>query len=421
MLDAIVVGAGAAALAAARTLVRAGRDVDVLEARARIGGRIHTLHDPRCSVPIELGAELVHEGTERTKRILREMGLALNELEGGRWVLERGALREEKDLDGRIAGALGAAFRSVRSGGDRSMAEALARARLSSKDRDLARAFVEGFHAGDATRVGAKGLARGGAEGPGRMMRVDGGYDVLVSALAAGLGTHVRLGRRVTRVVHRRDEVRVSMIGPTGRESEARARAAIVALPLKVVSDVTFDPPLEKERLRAMDSLAMGDVAKVTLRFRSPFWIEKKKELAKAALLQAPGEALPTFWTARPILAPVLVAWAGGPAAAALGSLEGPRIAEAALDTLARVLGMRAAAVHDELETFHHHDWSADPFARGAYSFPLVGGASAATRIAKPVGRTLFFAGEHTSAPPENATVEGAIASGERAARSLLP
>ena len=59
-LDVAIIGAGAAGLAAAKTLSSAGLDICVLEARDRIGGRIHTHHDPAIDVPIELGAEFVH-------------------------------------------------------------------------------------------------------------------------------------------------------------------------------------------------------------------------------------------------------------------------------------------------------------------------------------------------------------------------
>lgn len=419
MLDVIVVGAGVAGLAAARSLVREGYEVVILEGRARIGGRIHTVHDGRCPVPIELGAEMIHESSAKTKRIARESRLALSELEGGRWLLERGDFHEEKHFDDRIAKALADAFRTLRGAAkDRSMAEAFARTKLSSKERDLAIGFVEGFHAGPADRISARALERGGAEGPGRILRVDGGYDRLVDALAAGLGTQIRLGRRVTRVVHRKKEVVVSMRGPTGRETELAAKAVVVAVPLGVLGDIEFDPVLDRHA-RPTDALAMSDVVKLTLRFRSPFWIEKKKKLAKAALLHAPGETFPTFWTARPAMAPVLIAWAGGPSAARLADFEGARIAEEACNSLATIAGVKAERVHDELEAFHYHDWSRDPFARGAYSYALVGGSRAAAALAKPIGKVVFFAGEHTMPSPENGTVEGAIASGERAAKEI--
>src|SRR5688572_25137309 len=295
MHDVIVIGAGVAGLAAARSLVRAGRDVVVLEGRTRIGGRIHTIHDARCPVPIELGAEMIHEASAKTKRLARESRLALSELDRGRWLRERGELFEEKRFDDRIAKALRKAFRTLRGPGDRSMADALSRTSLGTKDRDLALAFVEGFHAGPASELGARALERGGPEGPGRILRIDGGYDRLVEELGAGLGTALRLGRRVTRIAHRKKEARITMRGPTGRETELAARAVVVSVPLGVLGDIDFDPPLD----RPLDGLAMSDVVKLTLRFRTPFWIERKKDLAKAALLQAPGETFPTFWTAR--------------------------------------------------------------------------------------------------------------------------
>jgi monoamine oxidase len=66
------------------------------------------------------------------------------------------------------------------------------------------------------------------------------------------------------------------------------------------------------------------------------------------------------------------------------------------------------------------HDWEHDPFARGAYSYQLVGGASAPAALARPVARTLFFAGEATGGAAGTGTVEAAILSGRRAAAQLL-
>jgi len=408
MNDVLVLGAGISGLTAARALVRAGLDVAVIEARDRIGGRVHTLHDARNPAPIELGAELVHEASARTKRYLREAELALHELSGERLVSQNGKL-EATPFDDRVAAALTHAFRSARAHEDRSIADAVAHTNVKAADRELVIGFVEGFHAGDAKEMSAKALARGGAEGPGRMLRVDRGYGALVDAVAGGLGDAIHLGRRVTRVAHRKNEVRVTVVGPTGRVAELVAKKLVVALPPGPLRAIDFDPPLERARLGALDHIGMADVKKVTLRFRECFWPEK------AALIHAPGEVFPTFWTARPRWAPILVAWAGGPAAKKIA-----HPAEQACESLARILRVRAAKVHDALETFHCHDWSTDPLAQGAYSFARVGGVRAAAIAAKAIGKTVFFAGEHTCAMPENATVEGAIAAGERAAEELL-
>ena len=76
MTDAIIIGAGAAGLMAARELVRAGKTVLVLEASGRVGGRIFTVHDQGSGMPIELGAEFVHGEAKETTRLLDEARLA---------------------------------------------------------------------------------------------------------------------------------------------------------------------------------------------------------------------------------------------------------------------------------------------------------------------------------------------------------
>jgi monoamine oxidase len=94
--------------------------------------------------------------------------------------------------------------------------------------------------------------------------------------------------------------------------------------------------------------------------------------------------------------------------------VEGSAIAE-----LARQLGLTRRRLASMVVATFHHDWSADPFSRGAYSYALVGGAGAATRLSRTVQGTLHFAGEAT-AGADSGTVEGALKSGQRAARQVL-
>lgn len=423
--DVIVIGAGMAGLAAGAELRRAGRDVLVVDARARVGGRVHTLHDPRVPVPIELGPELVHEGADVVHELVHQLALAEHELEGTTWLRRRGRLAERRSFDATVERGLRAAFAHIPRGGDIAFEEALARAHTSADVRELTRFFVEGFHACDPARIGARALSQGGPEGRGRSLRVHVGYRALAEGLAMRIAPCFRLGTTITSIAWRRSEVVVHGMGPTKQPVTLRARAAVVTLPLGVLQAppdgpgaVVFDP-LPGDRRRALAGLRMGHVVKLTFHFREAFWT-KNAALAKAAFFFHPRGPFPTYWTSLPIQAPVLVAWAGGTAAEALEGLDEAGLAGAALDGLADLLGVPRRAVHDVVETWFMHDWTRDPLARGAYSHALVGGAGAAKRLARPEGCSLFFAGEHTAPAPDNGTVHGAIESGRRAAREAL-
>ncbi|HEY8076117.1 MAG TPA: NAD(P)/FAD-dependent oxidoreductase [Labilithrix sp.] len=421
--DAIVLGAGMAGLAAAAELTHAGLSIALVEARGRIGGRVATLHDSRTPVPVELGAELVHEGADATRTLVHDAALALHELAGDWFVARGGVLRKETNekVDTRIERTVKAIARAGRTH-DVSFADALAAARVPAADAALARSFVEGFHAADLRRIGVRGLVRGGDGGPGKALRVNVGYSALADALAAQVSSSLVLGTRVVRIAWRRGEARVTVEGPTGFSRELRARAVVVALPLGVVRESIdlFEPAIGATQ-RALEGLAIGHVAKMTLRFRDAFWSELRHgEYARAAFFLDPTQQVPTFWTSRPFDAPVIVAWAGGPKAKELLAAGELRAVEAALDSFARLLRVDRRLPHDRLETYFTHDWSHDPLARGAYSYPAVGGELAGPRSAKPIDGTLFFAGEHTAEPPDNGTVHGAIESGRRAAHELL-
>jgi len=73
-----------------------------------------------------------------------------------------------------------------------------------------------------------------------------------------------------------------------------------------------------------------------------------------------------------------------------------------------------------QLRGAHVHDWQADPFACGAYSYVTVGGSRARQALARPLQNTLYFAGEAADTSGEAATVAGALQSGEAAAQQIL-
>jgi monoamine oxidase len=420
--DVLILGAGAAGLAAARTLTHAGLGVLVIEARDRVGGRVLTTPDPATSVPIELGAEFLHGDASDAIAAARDFQLPVHELEDERFVEIRRGLTKVSDYDVRIGRALGAVFTRAKRGKDLAFADAALRSKLTSSERELVTSYVENYLAAPASAISLHALARGGAEGPGRSMRIATGYAGLLSSLAADVSRSRRLSTTATRVRWSRGDVRVTAVGLTGQTRELRGRSAIIAVPLGVLrapagtpGHVEFDPGLGSAHAGALARMAMGHVVKVILRFREAFW--RKGDRATAAFFHTTKGPFPTFWTTMPVHSPVIVAWAGGPAADALVGLDRRRLAEVAIDALADLLGEKRARAHELVEACFFHDWQSDPFARGAYAHVLVGGAAAPKRLSRSIDGTLFFAGEHTVDAPGIGTVDGALASGKRAAR----
>ena len=184
---------------------------------------------------------------------------------------------------------------------------------------------------------------------------------------------------------------------------------------------VEFSPPLhEKQRLIAR--LGWGQVTRVSLRFRPGFWSAPFLPAPVAAgsgrefgFVNAPAEAVPVWWALTPP-APVLTGWAGGEAARRFVGRPPAEIRDAAVRSLAHIFQTSQTQLRRWLVDWRMHDWGRDPYARGAYSFPVAGLEDGASRLAEPVAETLFFAGEATAS--EIGTVHGALASGQRAGES---
>ncbi|MBV8529837.1 MAG: FAD-dependent oxidoreductase, partial [Candidatus Eremiobacteraeota bacterium] len=204
-----------------------------------------------------------------------------------------------------------------------------------------------------------------------------------------------------------------------------RARTAIVTLPAGVLrrrgeeTAVTFDPELPTEKRRSLEFIEMGHVVKVSLAFETPFWESiAGGRYREASFFYCEERPFPTYWTQVPVRSELLTAWVGGPKATALGGMPAPDLIELARDGFAALLH-EPDLTRTQFLSGMVHDWSADVFAGGAYSYVTVGGEKARAGLAAPVGATLFFAGEASSTDGQGGTVNRALKTGERAAAEV--
>lgn len=452
--DVLVLGAGVAGLNAAALLSAAGRRVAVIEARPRIGGRILTRQVPvtearrtesgqQTTIPVELGAEFIHGLPPETWRLLREAGLDTHELDGDLLHFDGSRLQAEPQPGG-VSTVLHdmAGWLEQRHGADASFADYLRHTRLDAASRSMAIRYVEGFNAADHRIIGVAALARQQQAEDGiaadRLFHVSAGYDSVPRYLrqrTEANGGTVFLERPVGTIRWSAGEVTMAGVDFRAGEFAMRGRQAVITLPLGVLQsrDVQFEPE-PADRLAIAQQMAMGTAVRVPMLFRTRFWrdaptLARLPDVAGAlqnlSFLFA-DQALPsTWWTANPDPTPLLTAWIGGPRAlpptgnAASGGAAATLV-EATLQTLATALRLPLVQLRQELASWYFHDWSADPFARGAYSYMPEGALRASDRFAEPVAETLYFAGEHATTTGHWGTVHGALHSGAAAAAAIL-
>jgi monoamine oxidase len=425
--DIVIIGAGVAGLAAAATLSRAGKDVRCLEATDRIGGRILTVHDPLAPLAIELGAEFVHGRPPETWDLIRTIGLTAYEHTSHALHIHRGRILNEKEVGEMADRVLSRLAKSVKRK-DESFEEFLRRSHQRPEIKNWARLHIEGFNAARKELISAASLkqdAEAAEEIEGdRTFRIPGGYDSIALALLRSSPDHhaiVQLNSIVERVVWRRGLVEVRYRSALDNEkAKLRCRQLIVTVPLGVLQAaplslgaIHFDPQ-PREIIKAAEALAFGQVYRITFRFRHAFWDEDER-LKRVGFLLSKEKLFPTWWTTHPIDSPLLTGWTAGSAADPLRSADQSALVTEALRSLARILNRKVPRP----EAIYFHDWHADPFFRGAYSYVPVNALAARKALSKAVDDTLFFAGEATETNGHGSTVHGAIASGVRVAAQI--
>lgn len=397
--DVVVVGAGAAGLACAQALAVAGRDAVVLEARARVGGRLRTFRLGEETV--ELGAQVVHPTPHDPLRsALASAGLRTqaHDPDAEVFVVSGGRREDAATVAARWPPPPWVVEDRLASlhGVDATVTQALEV--LPADCRPAAAAWLEQVLGGDPDllHVGALAASRR-ARPTGEVVAVVGGFDRLAEALAEGLD--VRTGSPVTAVRWGHDAVEVS------GAQVLQADAAVVTVPPSVVlaGTVAFTPGLPAAWTEAAARLASHDALVVVLEGTRP-----APTSAWVLLVDPPGGLWRTVAGSR-----VLTGHLKGRAAARGRTLDwsGPA---------ATALAAQVAPDLGSATTVEVCDWGRDPWACGAYSLPVAGAADAAARWAMPLAGRVFFAGEASAQEGLRGLVQGALASGRRAAAAVL-
>ena len=436
----IIIGAGVAGLAAAYKLVRAGLAVHMVEARDRIGGRIHTHIDSACDYPIELGAEFIHGKSPEIWNLLGNANTGITEVQGDAWCIENGRL----SLCGFWDEVDGILEQMDDSKSDESFAEFLDRCCLALKTeaqqrvKQRALGYVSGFNAADPALVGVHWLVkemRAEEKTAGdRSFRSRYGYQDLLDVFRRELQTYnivVQHETVVRQLEWKAGKVKITIRGKHA-ESALEAPRVLITLPLPLLKAssaqqgaVQFTPELPRHKIDALNRMEMGKASRLTLRFRERFWDSIKPEGAKKSLtgmsfLFGQDDWFPTWWTASPAKWPIITGWATFRSSERLSGKGQSFVVEKGLQTLGSLLRIRQSELEGLLEEAHSHDWQTDPFSCGAYSYGKVGAVGACQALAEPIENTLYFAGEATDTTGNNGTVHGAIASGYRAAQQIL-
>lgn len=412
MLDAVVIGAGLSGLVCARRLTEAGKRVLVLEARGRVGGRLH--NGVVGTTTVDLGGQWLTAGQTRLVALASELDVPTYEHRRGRASLEEdaGALRR--------AAASVAQFRAMRriealmETLDPALDHTSLAAWLESNiDNELARERIR-LHADLVFATDPADLsllaylstmqATGGFRpdgddlpGGGREHRFDGGAAVLCSRLAAHVD--VRVDEAVLAIEQDDASARVR-----SERATYDARHVVLAIPPPLVARIAVDLP--EPMRRYVDGVRMGSVVKVFVAYAQPFW-GKRRELY-----------LPTG-TVRAVVdngdePPMLLAFVVGRDALRWRTRSEDERRDDVIATLVRQLGEEAANPTAYLE----HDWSADPWSTGCVAATPPGVLAAGATWAAP-HRRIHLAGTET-ARTWPGYMDGAIEAGERAAAEII-
>src|SRR5438128_1903301 len=444
----IVIGAGLAGLVAGYELTQAGHDVAILEARARPGGRVHTIREPFSDgLHAEAGALFIPNNHHLTLKYTNLFGLPIEPspppaatglfyVRGRRIVATRGVNVEwpfDLTPDEAKLGLSGMWEKYVSAGldglGDVTAPGWPSDPRLEALDRMSASEFLRsrGASAGAVALLGVGYLdfIGDGIDSYSALLMlrrltlrrtealrfaIRGGTDLLPRAFATRLAPQIRYQSSVVRIEPGETSASV-VVRQDGHLQRLTADHVVCTLPFSVLEHVDVSPPFSPQKARAVAELPYTSVARVYLQFRRKAWAAEN--LTVTATTDLPIKWVFEHTVSQPGPRGILEAQAiGGEGRRVTRMAESDRILFA-ISQLERIF----PGIREDFERGVSKSWDEDPWARGALAYLRPGQMrSLLPHLARPEGR-VHFAGEHTS--PWSGWMQGALDSGLRAAREI--
>ena len=419
--DIIVIGGGATGLMAALELALTGKKVAIIEAKDRIGGRIHSLSKQDSEAPIELGAEFVHGDLELTQLLLKKAGAKTYKLNGDIWRKEGNKLHNSDFVED--YSLLNKKLKELQH--DISVQQFFEQYLNEEKHNDLRKSlknYVEGYYAADLSLASTFALREELQNSSDRQYRIEGGYQTLLNYFNKVLldkGCSIFLSSPVKQIRWSNNKVAIEAARNT-----YIGRKCVVTVSLGVLRSegLLFSPALP-DKIDAAKALGFGPVIKIVLHWKSTFWKEKSftqgKDLSSMGFLFS-EEDVPTWWTTYPKEDPMLTGWLGGPNAERLKDAKEEELIERSLQSLSTIFGVTISFLRENLISQYMFNWTKDPYTLGAYSFDTLNSKEHKQILKQPVGNTIFFAGEGLHEGPEIGTVEAALISGRETAHQVI-
>ncbi len=413
-VDVIVIGAGIAGLSAAQRLIELGYETIVLEADGVPGGRIKT--DLTLGAPFEVGAGWIHGPDGNPVSALAEA------VDAGPFVTDddsflvfaaNGDVVSTGDIDAGYR-RLEKLYAAIDDELDKDMVLSKAIARMGGKLKSdaivnwMTSAYTEFSTGGPLDKLSGYYFDEDGVY-PGEDVVLTKGYDTIVRHMARNLD--IRLNTRVAAVTYEKGEGAV--VSTDAGDFEASFVICTVPLGVLKAGDVRFDPPLPKTHRRGIETIGMGNVTKLALKFDKAYW---PADVQYFGLMTETRGRWAYFLNYRTFSEEnILLGFCFGDYAQTAEAMNDDEMVADCMDAVRTMFGAEIPEPSGHLST----RWSKNPNSRGAYSYSSVGSQPKHfDDLATPIADTILLAGEHTNFK-YHATVHGAYQSGRNAAQII--
>lgn len=428
----VIVGAGAAGLYSGWYLHERGFNVKILEASSRVGGRVRSLSG-FADFDVELGAEKIQGNLTEWYRIaVEQVGAKLNDTAKEDYFFfkeDLGSMTEPPVKSKSVAGGYAEFVKTMQfvdnaplyTGEDKTVEQVFSTSGISWNMFGVANGLLGNKHGTSNNRLSLKGLA----EEESLWTAGDESYTLKDMSLLEVMETKfapilnkVVMNAAVKKIDYTGDKV--VLTDQLNKTYQADRVIITVPLPILKDGDITFVPALPSTKVDAYSNIGMGGGIKAVFKFSQAFW----ETLTSDKLGSVIGyNELPELWATavgKGTNSPILTAQVMGEKGEQFSSMSTSDAKGFLLGHLDNIFGNNTASQSILQDGFHLMDWGKEPYIRGSYSYPMVGGGLIFRKeLAESVDDKLFFAGEATHFKGHSGTVHGAIETAIRAKDEL--